>query len=902
MTEEKAFYFGIDLGTTNSLIGWGLFNPKKNTIEPKIVEIPMKAEGGGTTKKQLLPSVVFFKDTDNLFVGEYAKKQYALQPQRVSKSVKSKMGTDYKLELEGKKHTPAEISSHILKMLKSGAKQTFGFDIEDVVITVPASFDTDMRKATLEAAEMAGFKVKNDDGSDRQLLLDEPRAVLYDFINRQNLEEIPSTLLSLKEPKNVLVFDLGGGTLDVSLHKVFYNQNKERIDFEDIAVSRYTNLGGDQFDEYVRDEFFRIFKAKFNKFAMPESIENQLKARLLELAEQAKIDLSSELSNRILMGLKLDQPVKTDILQPNIVDNKAFETTLTIEEYEQIVSPLLANELSIQSLYESEDVQSDFLNIIDPILDVLRKALERGMEPKVDAVLLNGGMTKLPLIHKRLKSFFGFDPIQIMDPDKSVARGAVVYHYYLHRGEKVSSILNETIGIGTSGRQVSHMIPAGTILPCQSTVRTFEVDKSGSSGLRIPIYLGRRTDTNPPNRQISDRVFDFNRPLDQGEEISIQISVDESNVIRLKGWFTKDPKQTFEDITYRNGGRPHTTPSAANREAGITASIGSKASTEKQAIPPGWQNINKSYTKELQRYLEEYKKTWNPENKSMWMKKIKAAENILMKARNADEVTQWLLGIYYQSYSFAKGRILRIIGYLAPYLSESVKENVFTLCCRECDALHFSIANPAMINDLILPAILFLSKSNHSNAIAQIEKMLRQPTFKELYGSLFIAYGKVAPSNRGLGFLAANLNRYNELTRIGHTVNFFWMLGKLGSRECAADAATVDTKPFLDLILSKLQQEKHVDALSKTLYALGELADQRNPSIPRLSPELKRKALGIVSGIEKKKFLDQYRNPAHQFQITRFASLARKMIEGTPLTLEEMAMLTESRAMPIQVS
>ena len=341
MAEEKTFFFGIDLGTTNSLIGWGLFNPKKNTIEPRIVEIPMKAEGGGTTKKQMLPSVVFFKDTENLFVGEYAKKQYALQPQRVSKSIKSKMGTDYSVELEGKKHTPSEISSHILKMLKSGAKQTFGYDIEDVVITVPASFDTDMRKATLEAAEMAGFKVKNDDGSERLLLLDEPRAVLYDFINRQNLEEIPTTLLSLNEPKNILVFDLGGGTLDISLHKVFHNPKKARIDFEDIAISRYTNLGGDQFDEYVRDYFLDIFKRKFKTFVMPESVENQLKARLLELAEQAKIDLSSELANRVLMGFNSDQPVKTEILQPNIVDNKAFETTLTMEEYEQIVSPFL---------------------------------------------------------------------------------------------------------------------------------------------------------------------------------------------------------------------------------------------------------------------------------------------------------------------------------------------------------------------------------------------------------------------------------------------------------------------------------------------------------------------------------------------------------------------------------
>ncbi len=901
MAEEKTFFFGIDLGTTNSLIGWWLFNPKKNTIEPRIVEIPMKAEGGGTTKKQMLPSVVFFKDTENLFVGEYAKKQYALQPQRVSKSIKSKMGTDYSVELEGKKHTPSEISSHILKMLKSGAKQTFGYDIEDVVITVPASFDTDMRKATLEAAEMAGFKVKNDDGSERLLLLDEPRAVLYDFINRQNLEEIPTTLLSLNEPKNILVFDLGGGTLDISLHKVFHNPKKARIDFEDIAISRYTNLGGDQFDEYVRDYFLDIFKRKFKTFVMPESVENQLKARLLELAEQAKIDLSSELANRVLMGFNSDQPVKTEILQPNIVDNKAFETTLTMEEYEQIVSPLLANDLTIRSLYESEEAQSSNSNIIDPILDVLRKALDRGIEPKVDAVLLNGGMTKLPVIHKRLQSFFGFEPIQVMDPDKSVARGAVVYHYYLHRGEKVSSIVNETIGIGTSGNRVSHMIPAGTVLPCESPVRSFEVDTDGRKALRIPLYLGRRTDTNPPNRQISDRVFNFQRPLEKGEEISIKISVDESNVIKLKGWFTKDPNRTFEDVTYEKQGIWNPSPTKPSSGNGAGALPKTPPNLIKKAIPDNREKINKSYTKEFSRYLDEYRHAEPPTKKAMWIKRIKAAENILMKAKNADEVTQWLLGIYHESYSFAKGRILRVIGALSPYLSNSVKGTVFDACCRECNNLLFISAKPGLINDLIQPAIACIYQCNHPHAVAQIEMMLKQPSLKDLYALLFIAYGKIAPTDRGLEFIRAHMNRYVSLTKTHQVINFYWMLGKIGSRECALTGSAVDTTPFLATILRNLPEAKHVDVVCKMLYALAELSDQRNPSTPRLSSEMAEQALGIIGGIRKERFLRQYANPAHRAQLVRFCELARKMIQGLQLTNDEAAMLMESRAMLVEV-
>ena len=173
----------------------------------------MMIERGGTGKKELLPSCVYFKDGGQPIVGEYAKTMIG-RTNRVVKSIKSEIGTQTQFDFDGSTYDPAVISSQILRHLAASAESLFRFIPDDVVITVPASFDSDMREATIEAARLAGFRTQEDDGSPRNILLDEPRAALYDFINRQNKGEIPETRINFHEPQIVLVFDLGGGTLD----------------------------------------------------------------------------------------------------------------------------------------------------------------------------------------------------------------------------------------------------------------------------------------------------------------------------------------------------------------------------------------------------------------------------------------------------------------------------------------------------------------------------------------------------------------------------------------------------------------------------------------------------------------------------------------------------------------
>ena len=159
---RKNYYIGIDLGTTNSLMAWGTINSQTNQIDPKIVPIPMMIERGGRGKRELLPSYVYFKENSVPIVGEHAKFMIGRQTERVVKSIKSEMGTSKQSIFDGNEYNPASISSLILKHMAESAKEHFSFIPDDVVITVPASFDSDMRSATIEAAQLAGFKTTED--------------------------------------------------------------------------------------------------------------------------------------------------------------------------------------------------------------------------------------------------------------------------------------------------------------------------------------------------------------------------------------------------------------------------------------------------------------------------------------------------------------------------------------------------------------------------------------------------------------------------------------------------------------------------------------------------------------------------------------------------------------------
>lgn len=545
---KKNFYLAIDLGTTNSLMSWGKVDLKTKQVEAKLVPITMTSIGSGIVKKEILPSFVYFRENEVPIVGEYAKAMLVRQASRVIKSVKNYMGSTKTFSFDGRDWKPEEISSLILRQIKISAKDFFGFEPDDVVITVPASFDTDMRAATIKAAQLAGFRTTEDDGSQRDILLDEPRAALYDFINRQNREEIPSSLIDFAEPRNVLVFDLGGGTLDVSYHQAFYNPEKNRVEVDDIAISRYTRLGGDDFDELLAQRFIEKFRKKVDIDSLNDIEKEILRAKFLSFAEQIKVELTTEIENKRFFGKPVEN-VTVNLLRGNVWDNRTFEYDLSKREYDEIISPLLGENFTLSDVDKFGQIDySKAENVIYPVLDVLHKAKRKlGGTPIVHAVLLNGGMTKVHAVRERLANFFGIEPLTLGDPDKAVARGATSYHYHLHKEPdfRPKIVTSETIGIRTVGKTVQHLVPAGTVLPYKSPIiKGFRVYYDNIDYFDLIFYRGERKDIEPPNKELLKRRVYFPRPLRKGEEIAVVVKVSRDKICSFEGWLKDDPLKT----------------------------------------------------------------------------------------------------------------------------------------------------------------------------------------------------------------------------------------------------------------------------------------------------------------------------------------------------------------------
>ena len=407
-------YIGIDLGTTNSLAAWGGIDSRTKRLNPQIIKISRKVDADRFSDGILLPSIQYFPKHGTPFVGDCAEKMLGKDPNRVARSTKCRMdkgSVDLGLEAPC---TPIGVAKSILKHLKFEADLMFKFlpSFPEVVITVPASFPKKMRDATIEAAVEAGFGITD------QSLLEEPTAALHYFCN----QKLPAEDIEFDKSK-ILVFDLGGGTLDVSLHEVTKIGNSLTI--TDIAKSPYKRFGGDQFDKKVGD----VLLSKYVKHRNPAKTSDEkdrLKKQFQFYAKKAKENLADQI-NYIPSTANPLYSISEPPSLPTVGVLPPFHCDLRWDEYKYIIEPFLATHLSLKSPYYSWRVD----NIIDPILQVLDEGGPGCSErPKVDIVLLNGGMTKLPVIEQRLKELFGEGVIVYNDSDnadKAVALGAV-YH------------------------------------------------------------------------------------------------------------------------------------------------------------------------------------------------------------------------------------------------------------------------------------------------------------------------------------------------------------------------------------------------------------------------------------------------------------------------------------------
>lgn len=414
-------YIGIDLGTTNSAIAWGWIDATTQKFNQSIIEIDRVKDSRGTRMRdKLVPSCAYFDKTKGSFIiGDYAKKMLQEKPWFVAKSMKLCMDRGHHkfTGADGVSWTPIEISTQILNLLRIEATavlRRYGdFEQSNVKITVPASFENSMRKATIDSAKKASINITNED------LVPEPHAALHYFCDKNKSHPIS---IDFSDEKLVLVFDLGGGTLDVSLHKVKLNQPFNPYTITDLAVSPYTRFGGDDFDKRVAEELLR---RSFRCPSGPSALYmNLLKSQFQQYAEEAKIELGKKLAHTATSN-----PYHPIEEQPTLPGkwHRDFRYNLYWDEYREIIEPFLASHLDLASDYDPTRDN----NIIDPIIKVLddgKKNLGISKRPKVDVVLLNGGMTQLPVIRERLENLFGTKIVRYVEnPDEAVALGAVLY-------------------------------------------------------------------------------------------------------------------------------------------------------------------------------------------------------------------------------------------------------------------------------------------------------------------------------------------------------------------------------------------------------------------------------------------------------------------------------------------
>lgn len=833
MAEKQDYFIGIDLGTTNSVVSWGRVVRRSGMFEPEVLPIEQIGEGKKALRVNLLPSVVYFEeDSYAPFVGEFARTDaYKSQPQRVVRSVKSFMGSHKPIEIGRKSFSPDYVSSLILNQLRAAIKDK-DIDTNDVVITVPASFDDNMRADTIEAAKQAGFRVTNLDGTPRDILLDEPRAALHYLIYLQRIDEIPTSIIDLSSQKTILIFDLGGGTLDVSLHRVQADYDALDVNVEDIAIGRYTRIGGDNFDELIAGFFQKEFEEKYKLSidSIPESyIRHEIKSKLLLEAELKKREINDifkqGLTQKATIQQLIDKKLKAKIHLPNLYDNKHYSRELAWNEVTAIIEPLLGWNLSLKDAERFDDLTGDDANnIIYPILDVLKKAEKHtGSIPKIDAVFLNGGMTRFLPIQDRLEKFFGKMPYTLLDPDVSVAKGASLYHYSLHQGLKPKSvILAETIGMELNGGYVKHLVPAGTVLPMPKPIPIEGIIiPEGASGIIIPFHRGEGKEPKFPNVKMLEHVIKLPYACKKAEPLYIEVSMGLNKTLHLKGHLISNPEIEI-DIKVESSRSKVSTPTQSQKSS--------------VAKPNSENGIEMDIAETVERLFSSSASSDG---------QIKhGIEADILKAKNRSDfiipIAEQLQKIPPTQLLMKKAssrRAILMLGALGAEFSEHPGvQNAFNaltkVCSQRINVQENNEKYLKMILDLGIVALGRLKNPAAEDLLLQILKDSKiLPSIK---GTTIISLAKITSSINALNIISKYITAESEILL---RRNSAWAVGRMGYRDSTKPLPVHALKKSLEDLLYQIERETDSVTRQMMVYAISELSDQRNPSRREVFPE-----------------------------------------------------------------
>ena len=452
---------GIDLGTTNSCVA--VMEGGESVVIPN-------AEGNRTT-----PSVVAFSKDGERMVGQVAKRQAITNPDRTIMSIKREMGTNYKVNIDGKAYTPQEISAMILQKLKADAEAYLGQTVTEAVITVPAYFTDAQRQATKDAGRIAGLDVKR--------IINEPTAAAVAYgVDKETAQK-------------VMVYDLGGGTFDVSI-----------LDIDDgvievLATAGNNRLGGDDFDKAVMDWMAAEFKKDTGIDLTGDKVAMQ---RLKEAAEKAKIELSGVTSTAINLPY-----ITADATGP-----KHLDVTLTRAKFNELTA-----------------------HLVDATMGPVRQAMsDAGLQPRdLSKVLLVGGSSRIPAVQEAVKNFTGSEPFKGINPDECVAMGAALQAGVLTGDVKGLLLLDVTplsLGIETMGGVMTKLIERNTTIPAKKS-QVFTTAADNQTSVEVHVLQGER-EMAQYNKTLGRFNLDGIAPARRGvPQIEVTFDIDANGIVNV---------------------------------------------------------------------------------------------------------------------------------------------------------------------------------------------------------------------------------------------------------------------------------------------------------------------------------------------------------------------------------
>ena len=452
---------GIDLGTTNSCVA------VMEGGEPVVIP---NAEGARTT-----PSVVAFTKNGERLVGQVAKRQAVTNPDRTIISIKRDMGTDRRVSIDGKDYAPQDISAMILMKLKADAEAYLGETVTQAVITVPAYFSDSQRQATKDAGRIAGLEVLR--------IINEPTAAALAYG------------LDKDDSHKILVYDLGGGTFDVSLLEIGDGV------FEVLATNGNTRLGGDDFDQRIIDYLAAEFKKENNIDLKADRMALQ---RLKEAAEKAKIELSGVMSTNINLPF-----ITADATGP-----KHLDITLTRAKFDELTRDLVEATVA-------------------PMQNALRDAGLTANE--VDRVILVGGSTRIPAVQEAVRKMVGKEPYRNINPDECVAIGAAIQGGVLGGEVKDVLLLEVTplsLGIETMGGVFTRLIDRNTTIPCTKS-QIFSTAADGQTSVEVHVLQGER-EMAAGNKTLGRFQLTGIAPAPRGvPQIEVTFNIDRNGIVNV---------------------------------------------------------------------------------------------------------------------------------------------------------------------------------------------------------------------------------------------------------------------------------------------------------------------------------------------------------------------------------